>query len=94
MNPLFDLGKFPAIRAHREKQAMVEESLAQETYTVAEAAEAMRLSKKTVRELLDSRELYSENLGTRATRIPKAAIIRYMAGPGPLEGLFEKTDLI
>jgi excisionase family DNA binding protein len=92
MSPLFGLDNFPAIRAHRAKQAMWEASLTQETYTVAEAAEAMRLSKKTVRELLDSGELYSENPGARATRIPKAAIIRYMAGPGPLEGLFGKTS--
>jgi excisionase family DNA binding protein len=71
---------------------MWEASLAQESYTAAEAAKAMGLSETTVRKLLKSGELYSDNPGTRGTRIPKAAIIRYRVGPHPLEGLFGKTS--
>jgi excisionase family DNA binding protein len=78
---------------------MWEASLSQESYTAAEAAEAMGISETTVRRLLKSGELYSDNPdarggnpGARGTRIPKAAIIRYRVGPEPLEGLFGKTS--
>jgi excisionase family DNA binding protein len=76
---------------YRRRRAEWEASLAQETYTVGEAALALRISESTVRRLLDRGELYSENPGKRMIRIPKAAIIRYMVGPHPMEGLLGKT---
>jgi len=72
----------------RGKRRLLGQSLVQELYTVTEAAEAMRISPKRVRTLINKGELRHVQLSKRGMRIPKQAIIDYLA-PSPFQQFFE-----
>jgi hypothetical protein len=85
----------PAVKRYRLKREMWQESLAQETYTILEAAKAMKMGKGRVSNLVKSGELYHESfaergIGERGVVIPRGAILRYMVGPHPMEGWLER----
>jgi excisionase family DNA binding protein len=82
----------PGNKAHAQRRKTWERSLGQDTYTVGEAANAMKSSEGKVRKLMKSGELYSEKLGKRGAVIPKEAIIRYMTGPSPWEKIRERVE--
>ncbi len=62
-------------------RAQLKQSLAQEIYTVEEAAQAMRMSEPQVRALIKKGELDYLRPTPRRIRIPKQAIIDYLAPP-------------
>lgn len=66
------------------RRGQLEQSLSQDTYTVAEAAEAMRVGEKRVRSLMRSGELDYVQPTARTIRIPKRAIVNYLA-PSPFK---------
>ncbi len=82
----------PGSKSHRQKRAVWEASLTQDTYTVPEAAKVMNMGKHSVGELVKSGALYHENPGERRTVIPKEAIVRYMVGPSPMERILERKS--
>ena len=82
----------PGSKDYRRKHMVWEASLSQETYTVREAAAAMKKGERAVRGLINSGELDSVNKGKRGTLIPKEAIIRYMIGPSPMEKMMDKAE--
>jgi excisionase family DNA binding protein len=55
----------------------------EELLTLAEAAEALRVSQATVRRLIDAGELRGVRVG-RLWRVPKAALEAYLGGDDPL----------
>jgi excisionase family DNA binding protein len=87
---LYNFSNPPAVGRYRQKRAMWEASLTQDTYTVPEAAKVMNMGERRVRRLLKSGDLYYENPGQRSTVIPKEAIIRCMVGPSPMEKIIER----
>ncbi len=68
------------------KRWQLEQSLSQDTYTAAEAAEAMRVGEKRVRALMRKGESGYAQPTTRTIRIPRQAIVDYLA-PSPFENL-------
>jgi excisionase family DNA binding protein len=70
-----------ALSRYRRRRQLWEQSLAQETYSVAEAAEMTNMSERRVRRLINDGELYAEKLSSRNTLIPKQAIVDLMVPP-------------
>jgi excisionase family DNA binding protein len=64
-----------------KKRNTWERSLGKEAYTVAEVAEILDRSPRTVKRWIKSGELYAESTGDRKTVIPKRAIINFMVPP-------------
>lgn len=60
--------------------------------TLAEAAEALRVSQATVRRLIDGGELRAVRVG-RLWRVPKAALEAYLGGDDPLALLATLSQL-
>ncbi len=70
-----------AFGRYRRRRQLWEQSLAQETYTVAEAAAVMNMGERKVRRLIADEELYAERVSGRNTLIPKQAIVDLMVPP-------------
>ena len=69
------------------KREQLKQSLAQELYTVEEAAQAMRFTEDRVRRLVKKGELAHVRPSKRSIRISKEAIIDYLA-PSPIKKYF------
>ncbi len=70
-----------ALGRYTRRRQLWEQSLVQQTYTVAEAAEVTNMSERRVRRLINDGELYAEKLSSRNTLIPKQAIVDLMVPP-------------
>ncbi len=78
MHNLFDPGG---------KRQQLRQSLGQELYTVPEAARVLRMDEKKVRRLIKRGELGHVRPGERTIRVPREAIVDYLA-PSPLREFF------
>ena len=81
----------PRYREYVRERRLWEESLSQDRYTVKEAATALNISERKVRQLIKAGDLAATRVSERNTLIPKQAIVECMVPTPQWVRDFRKT---